>query len=93
MTYISHFKESSLFSYSEEDIAEHYANLAASVIACFSAKFKMEERVKRLNKILHLFEQDKEEIFKGKNIRRVVKIKRQKHIGRKLLVFPKEKTV
>ena len=31
----SHFKESSLFSYSKQDIAEHYANLATSVIACF----------------------------------------------------------
>ena len=49
----SHFEESSLFSYSEQDIAEHNANLATSVIACFSAKFKMEERVKCLNKILH----------------------------------------
>ena len=39
----SHLGESSLFSYSEEDIAEHYANLATSVIACFSAEFKMEE--------------------------------------------------
>ena len=38
----SHFKESSLFSYSEEDIAKHYANLATSVITCFSAEFKME---------------------------------------------------
>ena len=49
----SHFKESSLFSYSKQDIAEHYANLATSVIARFSAKLKMEERVQCLNKILH----------------------------------------
>ena len=66
----SHFEESSLFSYSEEDIAEHYANLAASVIACFSAKFKMVERVKRLNKILHLLEQDKEEIIQRKKYKK-----------------------
>ena len=39
----SHFEESSLFLYSEEDIAKHYANLATSVITCFSAEFKMEE--------------------------------------------------
>ena len=52
----SHFEKSSIFSYSEQDIAEHYANLATSVIACFSAKFKTEERVKHLNKILHLLE-------------------------------------
>ena len=38
----SHFEESSLFSYLEEDIAKHYANLASSVIACFSAEFKIE---------------------------------------------------
>ena len=66
----SHFEESSLFSYSEEDIAEHYANLAASVIACFSAKFKMEERVKCLNKILHLLEQYKEEIIQRKKYKK-----------------------
>ena len=66
----SHFEESSLFSYSEEDIAEHYANLAASVIAFFSAKFKTEERVKHLNKILHLFEQDKEEIIQRKKYKK-----------------------
>ena len=66
----SHFEESSLFSYSEQDIAEHYANLATSVITCFSAEFKMEERVKCLNKILHLLEQDKEEIIQRKNYKK-----------------------
>ena len=60
----SHFEESSLFSYSEDDIAEHYANLVTSVIACFSAEFKMEACVKRLNRILDLLEQDKDEIIK-----------------------------
>ena len=66
----SHFKESSLFSYSEQDIAEHYGNLATSVIACFSAEFKMEERVKHLNKILHLLKQDKEEIIQRKKYKK-----------------------
>ena len=36
----SHFEESSLFSYSEEDITEHYANLATSVIACFVSRIQ-----------------------------------------------------
>ena len=66
----SHFEESSLFSYSRQDIAKHYANLATSVITCFSAEFKMEERVKRLNKILHLLEQDKEEIIQRKKYKK-----------------------
>ena len=60
----SHFEESSLFSYSEDDIAEHYANLATSVITCFSVEFKTEAHVKRLNRILDLLEQDKDEIIK-----------------------------
>ena len=68
----SHFKESRLFSYSEQDggYSEHYANLATSVIACFSAEFKTEERVKCLNKILHLLEQDKEEIIQRKKYKK-----------------------
>ena len=66
----SHFEESSLFSYSEQDIAEHYANLATSVMAFFSAKFKMEERVQHLNKILDLLEQDKEEIIQRKKYKK-----------------------
>ena len=66
----SHFEESSLFSYSEQDIAEHYANLATAVITCFSAEFKREERVKHLNKILHLLEQDKEEIIQRKKYKK-----------------------
>ena len=52
----SHFEESSLFSHLVEDIAKHYANLATSVITCFSAEFKMEAQVKHLNKILYLLE-------------------------------------
>ena len=67
----SHFEESSLFSYSKQDIAEHYANLATSVIACFSAEFKTEERVQHLNKILHLLEQDNfEEIIQRKKYKK-----------------------
>ena len=67
----SHLEENSLFSFSEEEIGEHYSNLATSVIACFSAEFKTEERVDRLNKILELLEQDKDEIIRRK---------KQKHI-------------
>ena len=48
------------FSYSKEDIAEHYANLATSVITYFSAEFKMDNGVKCLNKILDLLEQEKD---------------------------------
>ena len=67
----SHLEKNSLFSFSEEEIGEHYSNLATSVIACFSAEFKTEERVDRLNKILELLEQDKDEIIRRK---------KQKHI-------------
>ena len=67
----SHLEENSLFSFSEEEIGEHYSNLATSVIACFSAEFKTEERVDHLNKILELLEQDKDEIIRRK---------KQKHI-------------
>ena len=67
----SHLEENSLFSFSEEKIGEHYSNLATSVIACFSAEFKTEERVDHLNKILELLEQNKDEIIRRK---------KQKHI-------------
>ena len=79
----SHFKESSLFSYSEQDIAEHYANLATSVITCFSAKFKMEERVQHLNKILDLLEQDKEEIIQRKKYKKSCEDKEAKEYWEK----------
>ena len=62
----SHFEESSLFTYSKDEIAEHYANLATSVIVCFSSEFKTEEWVQCLNKILDLLEQDKDEIINRK---------------------------
>ena len=62
----SNLEENSLFSFSEEEIGEHYSNLATSVIKCFSAEFKTEERVDRLNKILELLEQDKDEIIRRK---------------------------
>ena len=74
----SHFEESSLFSYSEDDIAEHYANLATSVIACFSAEFKMKACVKCLNRILDLLEQDKDEIIKRKQHKRSCQEKAEK---------------
>ena len=74
----SHFKESRLFSYSEDDIAEHYANLATSFIACFSAEFKMEACVKHLNRILDLLEQDKDEIIKRKQHKRSCQEKAEK---------------
>ena len=86
------FEESSLFSYSKEDIAEHYANLAASVITCFSAKFKMEERVKCLNKILHLLEQDKEEIIQRKKYKKSCEDKEAKSIlGENFWCFQKRR--
>ena len=84
----SHLEESNLFSYSEENIAEHYANLATSVITCSSAKFKLEEQVKLLNKILDLLEQDKEEIIQRKKYKSC-EDQLQKKIGEKLLGFLK----
>ena len=81
----SHLEENSLFSFSEEEIGEHYSNLATSVIACFSAEFKTEERVDRLNKILELLEQDKDEIIRRKNKSIFVKTKKQKKIGKEHL--------
>ena len=74
----SHFEESSPFSYSEDDIAELYANLATSVITCFSAEFKMEACVKCLNRILDLIEQDKDEIIKRKQHKRSCQEKAEK---------------
>ena len=74
----SHFEESSLFSYSEDDITEHYANLVTSVITCFSAEFKMEACVKHLNRILDLLEQDKDEIIKRKQHKRSCQEKAEK---------------
>ena len=71
-------QESSLFSYSEEDIAKHYANLATSVITCFSAEFKMEEQFKHLNTILDLLAQDKDEIIKRKKHKRSCEEKAEK---------------
>ena len=72
----SHLEENSLFSFSEEEIGEHYSNLATSVIACFSAEFKTEERVDRLNKILELLEQD--EIIRRKKQKRICEDKEAK---------------
>ena len=89
----SHFEQSSLFSYLEEDIAKHYANLATSVIACFSAEFKMEARVKHLNKISYLLEQDKDELIKRKKTRELVKEKLKKNIRKELLKVLKKLTV
>ena len=74
----SHLEENSLFSFSEEEIGEHYSNLATSVIACFSAEFKTEERVDRLNKILELLEQDKDEIIRRKKQKRICEDKEAK---------------
>ena len=74
----SHLEENSLFSFSEEETGEHYSNLATSVIACFSAEFKTEERVDRLNKILKLLEQDKDEIIRRKKQKRICEDKEAK---------------
>ena len=74
----SHLEENSLFSFSEEEIGERYSNLATSVIACFSAEFKTEERVDRLNKILELLEQDKDEIIRRKKQKRICEDKEAK---------------
>ena len=74
----SHLEENSLFSFSEEEIGEHYSNLATSVIACFSAEFKTEERVDRLNRILELLEQDKDEIIRRKKQKRICEDKEAK---------------
>ena len=74
----SHLEENSLFSFSEEEIGEHYSNLATSVIACFSAEFKTEERVDHLNKILELLEQDKDEIIRRKKQKRICEDKEAK---------------
>ena len=74
----SHLEENSLFSFSEEEIGEHYSNLATSVITCFSAEFKTEERVDHLNKILELLEQDKDEIIRRKKQKRICEDKEAK---------------
>ena len=71
-------RRAAFFSYSEDDIAKHYANLATSVIACFSAEFKMEACVKHLNRILDLLEQDKDEIIKRKQHKRSCQEKAEK---------------
>ena len=65
-------QQSTLINFSEDEICEHYANLATSVIACFSLEFKLEERVNHLQKILNILEQDKDDVIaenrKQKNI-------------------------
>ena len=58
--------EANLLKFSEEDICEHYANLAMHNIAAFSNEFKSEERVQRLKKILTLLEEDKDEVLRSK---------------------------
>ena len=80
----SDFEESSLFSYSEDDIAEHYANLATSGIACFSAEFKTGACVKCLNRTLDLLEQDKDEIIKRKQYKRSCQEKAEKENWEKI---------
>ena len=57
---------SNLLQFSEDEICEHYANLATHIIAAFSNEFKSEERVKRLKTILKLLEEDKDEVLKCK---------------------------
>ena len=57
---------SNLLEFSEDEISEHYANLAMHIIAAFSNEFKSEERVERLKTILKLLEEDKDEVLKCK---------------------------
>ena len=57
---------SNLLQFSEDEICEHYANLATHIIAAFSNEFKSEECVKRLKTILKLLEEDKDEVLKCK---------------------------
>ena len=58
--------KSNLLQFSEDEICEHYANLAMHIIAAFSNEFKTEERVERLKRILKLLEEDKDEVLKCK---------------------------
>ena len=57
---------SNLLQFSEDEICEHYANLAMHIIAAFSNEFKSEEHVERLKTILKLLEEDKDEVLKCK---------------------------
>ena len=57
---------SNLLQFSEDEICEHYVNLATHIIAAFSNKFKSEECVKRLKTILKLLEEDKDEVLECK---------------------------
>ena len=58
--------KSNLLQFSEDEICEHYANLAMHIIPAFSNEFKSEERVERLKRILKLLEEDKDEVLKCK---------------------------
>ena len=58
--------KTNLLQFSEDEICEHYANLAMQKIAAFSNEFKSEECVKRLKTILKLLEEDKDEVLKCK---------------------------
>ena len=57
---------SNLLQFSEDEICEHYANLATHIIAAFSNEFKSEECVERLKTILKPLEEDKDEVLKCK---------------------------
>ena len=57
---------SNLLQFSEDEICEHYANLAMHKIAAFSNEFKSEEHVRRLKTILKLLKEDKDEVLKCK---------------------------
>ena len=58
--------KTNLLQFSDDEICEHYANLAMHIIAAFSNEFKSEECVKRLKKILKLLEEDKDEVLQSK---------------------------
>ena len=58
--------KTNLLQFSEDEICEHYANLATHIIAAFSNESKSEECVKRLKTILKLLEENKDEVLKCK---------------------------
>ena len=58
--------KTNLLQFSEDEICDHYANLATHIIAAFSNEFKSEEHVKRLKTILNLLAEDKDEVLKCK---------------------------
>ena len=59
-------QKTNLLQFFEDKICEHWANLAAHIIAAFSNEFKSEEHVERHKKILKLLEEDKDEVLKSK---------------------------